>query len=101
MQVTELILAAAAAASVTPEGSPRRFTVRDVKRELAMLTDTARGNRYAVSEGGKNSASGQKISHELKSYPDLYTTIYNQHERRRIIGFHPVTMCRKSNGGEA
>lgn len=101
---SELILTAAAAASITPDGKKCRFTLRDVKRELKPLcTSSEVQQRYRVSQGGASIATGQRISQILKTLPELYTPIYHMKssEQRRIAGFQPVIWNQRTEGGEA
>ena len=102
---TELILTAAAAASVTLNGSPRRFTLRDVKRELKPLCASSEAQqRYRVSQGGASIATGHRISQILKTLPELYTPIYHKQPSAlscRIVAFQPVNQSLTAEGGEA
>ena len=105
MSSSELILKAARAASVTPDGKKCRFTLRDVKRELKPLCDSSDvQQRYRVSQGGCNIASGHRISQILKTLPELYTPIYHMKTSAtscRIVAFLPVSLNTAAEGGEA
>lgn len=89
MSSSELILKAARAASVTPDGKKCRFTLRDVKRELKPYCSSSESIRYRITDAGKDIANGRKISAALIAFPELYTAIYNDSgtARRRIVGF--------------
>ena len=102
---SELILTAAAAASITPDGKKCRFTLRDVKRELKPLcTSSEVQQRYRVSQGGASIATGHRISQILKTLPELYTPIYHKQPSAlscRIVAFQPVNQSLTAEGGKA
>lgn len=102
---SELILTAAAAASITPDGKKCRFTLRDVKRELKPLcTSSEVQQRYRVSQGGASIATGHRISQILKTLPELYTPIYHKQPSApscRIVAFQPVSQSLTAEGGKA